>query len=936
MTTTRRFAICGLLLLAGLAPASVQAKDTRILAIEKLLLTSWNNWPDDMVVEVVLDPVTSQADRRSVLRFYLDRQKQVGGHRDSIQQTYLPRLERMFKQMPSEDIPSYVLILQGMASLLAEKNHSDAPMLAFIQGQLQQQSLSPARRLACETLRAQIQGQDLEAVSQQWRSQESRILELLSKGTAGQAYSLAMSVVSDAQRSSGDRMSALKYLDRMLTAATDVPFQQTRLDLTSAGMHCSNPRLAAMLVRSIMRAAFLEYLDADGVQHVIDSLAQGSSPLVQEAARAVLSNIRDHRQNWQFDIQEHLVEANRLVQQAGLSDAGQRQYQILVASPDYVSHPVGESPRWWLLAKFLSQYNAPAASVEAFRKYLSTRNPSIYADSYLQEAIGILDRENTTLGHDPIAFWTDLARLPKPGAADAFIKGLAHRFPRQDTGSILVRIGLAILQRNDSPYLAEAVLRNVDFTPEDVTSEGIDISPDHLAGGLRAAVCAAWARQGKYEQALSYLDLARQAPLPGVPLFRVLGLADCLFAQGKGNDAEKLVRSLLLRDLSTDQRINLLVCLVDGYLKAGNTQRAIQVQAELFQQYAVTSPQAIVAALTRCIDAVHDKNPAAEIACTRMLCEVMNGDTYPDTGNGPADGETLAFWRAVLAWSRDNAQTQGLRTCLKKADSPETDLARVLLARSDLNQQQDRPAAQLLAAINDSSPMAALAREERRRLHARLERTRILADHVRQIAAGLVQTLNQSGQADLLAEAHLLLAEFGSDTAQKTQSLSAALDLCAQNQVGPDSAVLIAAQLRRIRSSCGDKNIQAQCDALKTKMDALAPAASQPSEADERTYLGEPLDAAYLDAMYQLGQAFRTAGQYQRAVECCHRGFQRAPFAVAAARLLKEEVWTLTFYLANLDESQTRLRQLLAIYPQELSGQWARTYLSTLANPARP
>ena len=91
------------LVLAALAAGPLQAKDTRIDAVEQLLMARWDTIPEDIVVEIVVDPVIGQSERYQVLRFFLEKQKTVARHREHVQRNYLPRLERMFREMPAED-----------------------------------------------------------------------------------------------------------------------------------------------------------------------------------------------------------------------------------------------------------------------------------------------------------------------------------------------------------------------------------------------------------------------------------------------------------------------------------------------------------------------------------------------------------------------------------------------------------------------------------------------------------------------------------------------------------------------------------------------------------------------------------------------------------------------------------------------------------------
>ena len=138
-----------------------------------------------------------------------------------------------------------------------------------------------------------------------------------------------------------------------------------------------------------------------------------------------------------------------------------------------------------------------------------------------------------------------------------------------------------------------------------------------------------------------------------------------------------------------------------------------------------------------------------------------------------------------------------------------------------------------------------------------------------------------------------------------------------------------------MRSQCQDADIRAQCQALLSQLDGATPPA--PSSQGSISAVREgAAGEAYADAMNRMGVALRAAGRYQQAAGCFHKGFVGAPYAKTAAHLLKEEAWTLRFYLAAMDESEVRLKQLVAIYPHHPAAQWARTYLSTQANLLHP
>jgi tetratricopeptide (TPR) repeat protein len=145
----------------------------------------------------------------------------------------------------------------------------------------------------------------------------------------------------------------------------------------------------------------------------------------------------------------------------------------------------------------------------------------------------------------------------------------------------------------------------------------------------------------------------------------------------------------------------------------------------------------------------------------------------------------------------------------------------------------------------------------------------------------------------------------------------------------------LRAELDAVRSQPADAHVRTSCEALLAEMDGSNPPA--PSTRGTVSPVREGAEGeASAAAMHRIGLALRTAGRYQRAVECFHRGFAEAPYAKASADLLKEEAWTLRFCLAMMDEADVRLKQLVAIYPHHAAAQWARFYLSVQANLLHP
>jgi tetratricopeptide (TPR) repeat protein len=857
------------LVLGVLAVGTVQARDTRIDAVEQLLMARWDTIPEDIVVEIVVDPTVGQSERYEVLRFFLEKQKAVARHREHVQQNYLPRLERMFREMPGEDCRSCRLILQAMASLRQERDQGRASTIEFLRQQADDEALAEHKRAVCRALLDQIQGRSAAETSSAWQAEDRRIAGLVAKGAAGEAYRAALTILRADEQPVGDRLGALEWLDQMLACPTGVSFEQTRKDLTAVCSTAAQPMLAKALVGSILRAAFLEELDSEHVMEVLKGLAQQQQTSVREAAEAELAQLDAQRRSWVLNLQEHLEQVDRLVQQANLEASARQEYRELIEDPDYYAHPVGESPRWWVLGKFLQRQKATRASIEAFRRYLQTREPTAHVDDSLREAVKILAEQRAVTGQEPLAYWMDIARQPRARGARAFVKAMVETLSQAADRRVLVQFAISALQQGEQPDLSEAVLEGIVLSTQDVAGLA---SSDARGRYCRTAIAAALAREGKAAKAAEHVDLTLQDPLPTVPLFRAVGVADALFAAGKPEAGEALVRALMRRPGATSQRPNLLVYLMNQKLKAGQTPEAIQVQDELSQGYGLDSPETVVEALGKCIAVVRDKNPEAEIASTRLLCEILNGDTYRGLREEAAGSkEAVIFWRAVLEWSQDHEEVAGLEEFVRKEpESREADLARVLLARCALEGGQREAAAEWLKGVGETSAVSALAKQEQRRLDALQDRDRALRE-----------------------------------------------------------------ELGAIRSQCADADVQATCEALLAEMDRTAPPA--PLSQQNASGVREGADGeAYADAMHQIGLALRAARRYQLAAGCFHKGFVGAPYAKASADLLKEEAWTLRFCLAMMDESDVRLKQLVAIYPHHAAARWARTYLSTQANLLHP
>ena len=642
---TNSILIYGTLLLGTLPAVPSGAEDRRIEAVEALLLARWSSIPEDMVVEIVLDPVISQSQRYRVLRIFLDKQKTVARHREYVQQQYLPRLERMFREMPAEDPRSFRLILQGMASLQLERDLSDSQIREFLRQQLAEPSLSPARRVACQAMLSEIQGQDPSTASDAWLAEDRQIAGLLAKGSAADAYRLALSILSDGRRPLNDRISALKRLDQMLAYPTGFTFEQVRGDLTSICTAVQEPALAASLVGSIMRAAFLEQMDPGHVLEVAKSLSRDSSPAARDAAAAALARVQATKEGWGFDLQAHLKQAEPLVQEANLDAQARQEYGQLVRNPDYHARPVGQAQRWWFLGKFFWRHQATKASVEAFRLYLQTREPCSRVDDYLREAVKILADAAPAMGEEPPVYWAGLAHLPRPGAIQAFVQALAEELSDPDDKAVLAQFAIHVLQQGARSDLAQAVLSNILLSRQQIAPL-VASSSDPAGRYCRTAVAAALAREGNCSDAVGYLDLELADPLPGVPLFRAIGVADVLFVKGRADAAETLVRSLLRREGAAGQRMNLLVYLLNQQLQAGNSDAVFRIQEELSQRCSMDSPQAVLAALARCIGVVRGKNSEVEISLARLSCEILNGDAYPRANSDPsAAGRAVGFWK---------------------------------------------------------------------------------------------------------------------------------------------------------------------------------------------------------------------------------------------------------------------------------------------------
>lgn len=863
-----RIAVWAALAMGICTAPTTYARDARFDAVRQLLMARWDTIPEDIVVEIVVDPVVGQTERYEVLRFFMEKQKSVARHRNYVQQNYLPRLEKMFREMPGEDSRSGRFILKSIATLQQKRDQSPVGTLNLLGRLADDESLSSSKRALCRNLLDQMQGRSAAAVSPAWQAEDQRIAGLVAAGAAGEAYQATMATLRDQKQPVADRLGALGWLDRLLAYPTGVSFEQSRKDLTDICSDITQPAMAEALVASILRVAFLEEMDNEHVAAVLRELSHHPQARVREAAQAQIARLDAQRRSWTIDLQEHLDQVDRLVQQAGLDATARQEYRELIETPDYYAHPVGESPRWWVLGKFLQRQKAARACIEAFRRYLQTREPTAHVDDSLREAVKILAAQRSVTGQEPLAFWLDIARQPQGQGTHALVKAMVETLSQPEDKRLLVAFTLAALREGDRPALSEAVLQTIVLSTQDLA--GLEVSPasDRYC---RTAFAAALAREGKAAQAAEHLDLALLDPLPMVPLFRAVGVADALFAADRPEAGQSLVRALMQRPGAGTQRPNLLVYLMNQNLNAGRTQEAIQVQDELAEGYALDSPEMVVEALGKCIAAVRDRNPEAEIASTRFLCEILNGDSYRGLReHNLASKEAVTFWRSVLAWSQGRKETSGLETFMRQnPESKEADLARVLLARKAIDGGDREAAARWLEGVGDASPLLALAKEERRRLAAMQERDRVLREE-------LAAVVSQSKDPDIQAECDAILSSLTQETSPSPRR-------------GPTP---------RIRE--GEDGV------------------------------------AYAAAMQRIGAALRAAGRYQLAADCFHKGFAGAPYARSAAHLLKEEIWTLRFYLAAVDLAQTRLMQLVGIYPHHPAGEWARTYLSTQANVLHP
>ncbi len=380
---------------------------------------------------------------------------------------------------------------------------------------------------------------------------------------------LAWSIVSDTGRDAPDRLSALRYVNDLLVRPTGVGFEQTRRDLEAACGRCRDAGLAEAMARSAMRAAFLEALEPGDVQAVLERLQKADSPAAREASQALLAEAEAQREAWGYDAKKHGEAAERLVQGANLDAAGRQAYRQLIADGHYRDEPVGEGGGWWILGKFLWNRHAQAAATEAFRNYLQTRSPSSEPDGRLREAVHLLRQAQEEAGQDPAEFWSGVCLLARGPGARALVAAMIEELqgPNRDTRG-LIAIGKRALQKGPRPEVAEAVIRLVPFSTEDLSALAEPGRQDRQAKQANLMLAIALTREGKYEESMKYVDTTLAEPLPGVPLFRVVGLADGFFAAARYEQAEALARALLRRNPGATQSVSLLAYLMTKYLDA--------------------------------------------------------------------------------------------------------------------------------------------------------------------------------------------------------------------------------------------------------------------------------------------------------------------------------------------------------------------------------
>jgi tetratricopeptide (TPR) repeat protein len=924
-------ALLAFLIVAGLAsPRRADGRDMRIQAAEKTLLATYDAAPHDIIVEAVLDPAISYGDRYDLLRTYLEAQRAIKGDRGWMREVFLPRLEKMYKELPAQDVRGLVQVLRGISYIYRDRDSSDIRMIQFLQQQLRSAGLSPARREACKAVLQQLQGEEAPATGVAWLDDEHRLLELSKNRQFAEMYERAWSIVADADRPVADRICALRHVNELLARPTGIPYERTLQDLESLCLTTRNADLAEALARSAMRAAFLEALQPADSRAVLERLQSSSAPVPSRVAQTLLARIEAQRQSWVFDAAGHQEAADRIVQAANLDPAGRAEYRKLIARPDYRDHPVGAAPRWWMLGEFLWNHRAVPASLEAFRNYVRTRCPSSEPDARLRDAVHLMRLASESLGPDPVEFWADACTLARGQGASAFVTAMIEELqgPTRDTTAIAA-VGKRVLERGPQAHTAEAVIRLIPLSTDDLNALAERAPHAAQADQARLALAIALTREGRYQEATKYLSTSTEEPLPGVPLFRVVGLADCLFAAGDRRHAEALIRSLLRRNVSATQSVNLLAYLMTRYLDADLFEDATRIQQELFRGYGAAEPEAISSALAKCLDAIQAKgNVRAELLTTRLLCQVVNGELYEMGDDGTPPQKSLRFWQDVLEWSRDHKQTSRLAGLAEQADGRgQADLVRVLLARTSLDEGDLARAAEYLAMVGRNSTCSALAAKEQARLDACRERDAELASVVIAESKVLADMARQREAWSVAVESYLLLAEFASDPASQAEALSDATQCCKAG----DLIDAYGSQIERRLSALNANQTRqaASAETLRTlrMRREQSPAATRSASTAPVACLDEPLASAYAATMLNVGLAFRGAGRFERAAACFHKAFQYAPFSAAAPRSLQEEAQTLRLYMGQPQRADDVHRLTVAVYPLTSQGQMARTRL---------
>ena len=916
-------------------------EDPRVQTVKTTLMLTFVPTGHDVVVETVLDPILGRKDRRQLLEFYCQSEESITRNKAWMRGTFFPRFDRMYKEMPGEDPLSLIHALEGMAYAYRDEDGNDLRMLQFLREELLRPDLSPARRIACTTLLGNLgsDGHGEKATSAAWLTEERRIVALMSAGRHNEAYRVTFSIVADARRCNADRHAALAWLGSLLSRPTGVAFDETRQKLEALCVGCPSPVLCEALARSTMRAAFLQSIRPQDVLDVVGRLSRSTNAVAREVAVSILRQIEKDGRDRGLDIGKHVQEAEGIVQQAKLDARGREEFRRLMAHADYRWHPVGGGPRWWMLGKFLARHNALAASTDAFTKYLETRSPCAAIDDRLREALKHLHAASDELGREPVAFWAGLTTKCAGRTSVAFVQALIHELDSTHQGDILPAVGRYVLSRHPRSDAARAVVQHMALKASDFERLS-EADPHGLSSGwARVGLAAALAREGRYDRACTLLDLSLSDPLPGVPFFRVVGVAEHLLDQGKLEDGETLVRGLMRRGIAATQRAKLLVFLMAGYLEARVFDDAYRIGREISERYLFVDAETLADALSTCLGNIGGKEqPRAEILLTRLLCQVLNGEIYYQTTrtDSSASPAALDFWRAVLGWSRDHRQTAPVHECLDRMSTfQDADLARILLARSALDDGDTVTASQLLSQIEESSPYSARAASEMKRLNTHKKRAEELSEVVSSEALRLAGLAERDAVWPVATESYLLGADYATDAQERLRLIAEAMRCCGAGGQRARFQPDIAGRLSEIGSAVVDQESLAVCERLMAECQQWDSGTGQAADA-RVTPLDEPLANSFASSMQRLGAAFRDAGSYREAAACLHAGFLRAPFSEHAPDLLRDEASILWFYLGDLEKAERVLRQAVALYPCSDSGEWASVRLASLEVPHPP